>query len=132
MTTPDNGPRWGSHGLKRLAVNFVGQEHVGIFGSLLIRLARFLGGDPSLQVAVTSTGIGNTQTLPDNTPALSAVLTVAGSAINYRMDGAPPTVNDPLIPLGSIITITGVPSLKGFTFASNTSTAAQLLGAMYD
>jgi hypothetical protein len=132
MTTPD-AYRWGSRGLQALAENFVGQEHVGILGSLLMRLARFLGGDPSAPISVTSTGTGNPQLLPDNTPALSAVLHVTGNNIIYRMDGQPPAIaNDPVIQVGSIITITGRPSLRGFQFASAVAGSATLTGSFYD
>lgn len=132
MTTPDDSREWGSHGLRRLATAMAGQEHVGILGSLLLRLARFLGGDPALYFTVTSTGAGNTVGLPDNTPAISAVLHVQGSAINYRMDGAPVTTSDALVSVGSIITLTGTPTFKGFVFASNTATPASLVGTFFD
>lgn len=132
MSTPD-ASRWSTQGLRRLATAFVGQEHVGVLGSLLLRLGRFLGGDPAQAVTVTSTGTGSPQGLPDNVVAASAVLHVIGNNIIYRMDGAPPTVaNDPQIQAGSVFTLTGQPSLKGFLFASAVAGNATVTGSYYD
>lgn len=131
MTTPTRPDTWSAPGLRRLATAFVGQEHVGILGGLLLRLARYLQGDPSLPFAVTASN-GQIQQLPDNVPALSAVFVVTGQPINFRMDGQSPTGNDGLLFQGTVVTLTGQASIKGFRFTTNTVFPATLNGSFYD
>lgn len=132
MTTPPEPSRWSTHGLRRLATSMTGQEHVGILGGLLIRLARFLQGDPALQFIATSANFATPATLPDNTVASTAVLHVQGNPCNYRVDGQQPNGNDPLLPVGSVITLTGTPTIKGFVFVSSSVGASNLTGAYFD
>ena len=130
---PGNTYRPTHTGLIRLAASFVGQEDVGVLGSLLLRLARYLGGDPSLYVLVTSTGTANSVGLPDNTPAQSATLHVTGNPICYRTDGSPAIAGtDAQLPTGTIITLTGTPTLKGFQFCSAVAGNASLVGEYFD
>lgn len=129
MQTPER--HWSQSGLKRLATAFVAQEHVGILGGLLLRLARFLGGDPTQQISVvvafnTSTG------LPDNTPAHSAVFQVTAAPIAWRVDGGVATVADIQAPVGTIIVLTGQPTIKGFRAVGTQLQAATLFGSYYD
>lgn len=132
MTTPAPAqPRWSTQGLQRLATSFVAQEHVGIFGGLLLRLARFLQGDPTLYLSVVSAG-GAQVGLPDNTPAATAVLVVTGTPILFRLDGGQLLAADAQLPVGAVITLTGTPTIKGFRFASVTSGTATLVGSYFD
>jgi hypothetical protein len=117
---------------RRMAAAFSGQEEVGLWGGLLLRLYRFLGGDPSVAVAVTSAGSADPHGLPDNVPAHSAVLHVQGNAVAYTMDGTVPlAASSPQISEGSIITLTGQPSIKGFQFCSAVAGAATITGYYY-
>jgi hypothetical protein len=132
MTTP-SGPRWGASALHQLANAFVGQEHVGALGGLLVRLSRYLGGDAAAWLTLTSSGTGNVVALPDNTNAQSVTLTVTGNPVTYRIDGsAPVAATDPQLPVGAIITITGRPTIQAFRFVSTVATPASLVGAYYD
>lgn len=120
-------------GYRRLAESFAGQEDVGLAGNLLHRLARYLGGDPSAPINVVSASSAAPAGLPDNTPASSAVFHVVGNPINYTLDGTVPgatTLNQ--IPAGSIVTLTGQPSLRAFQFCSAVATAATISGYFYD
>lgn len=117
---------------RRLAESMWGQEQVGIGGSLLMRLFRFLSGDPSAPIVVTSPNNTTPVSLPDNTPAFSAVFTVSGNPIRYTMDGTNPNnANAAIIPIGSIVTLTGQPSIKGFQFVSTALGGSSISGYYY-
>jgi hypothetical protein len=131
MTTPADRPHWSTRGLERLAQAFVAQEHVGILGGLMLRLARYLQGDPSATIGVAA-GFGVTAQLPDNAPALTAVVVVTAQPIFFRTDGIPPTSLDPILQPGTVITLTGQPSIKGFRFTTATATPASVNGSFYD
>lgn len=117
-------------GLHNLAASFAGQESVGVLAGVLLRLARFLGGDPGLVLAVPVTNAGAVA-LPDYVPALSAVFTVTGAAVQYRMDGTAPQASDPVLQPGAIVTLTGRPSFLAFRAIATTATPATLAGAYY-
>lgn len=120
-------------GLRQLAESFTNQEGVGVAGNILLRLARYLQGDPAQWVTVTSANNTTPVGLPDNQVAMSAVLHVTGSPITYREDGTPPiNGTDPVLPVGTIITIMGQPSMRSFRFVSNQISAAVLIGCYYD
>jgi hypothetical protein len=120
-------------GLLKLAESFAGQEDVGVLGSLFLRLARYLGGDPSLFVQVTSASSATPASLPDNTPALSFVGTVQFNAIAYRVDGSPPNAaTDQVLGIGAVITLTGRETMRAFQFCSITSTPATITGQYFD
>ena len=122
-----------SGALDNLAANMVGQSSAGILGGLLLRAARYLGGDPAAPVAVTSTGVANTQGLPDNTTAESAVVQVGGNAITYRLDGQDPgVVGGVTVASGSTITLTGKPTMRAFRFVSAAAGNATLTGHYFD
>ena len=125
------GYSWGSvpEGLRRLAESMFGQESVGIGGSLLHRLFRYLGGDPSASFGVTSTGTGDVHGLPDNTPAESASFVVQGNAIAYTLDGSVPNAAlSAVIPVGSTVLLTGQPTLKAFRFVSTSFSGSSVNG----
>jgi hypothetical protein len=124
---------WGSAALPNLAKNMVGQEDAGVAGGLLLRLARYLGGDPAGPINVTSTGVANTQGLPDQALAQSAVVQVQGNSIVYRVDGVDPaTGGGPVIVAGSIITLTGTPTMRAFRFVSAVAGNASIVGTYFD
>lgn len=129
MTSPryDRGI---SRGLHNLAASFAGQESVGILGNMLLRLARFLGGDPGLALNVVVTNAAAVA-LPDYVPALSAVLTVTGAAIQYRIDGSAPQATDPVAQPGTILTLTGRPTFIAFRAIATSATNAVLAGNYY-
>ena len=119
--------------LQVLAKAFISQEGVDVLGDIILRLARFLGGDPAGPISVTSTGVANTQILPDLPGVQSAVVQVSGNGINYRTDGGDPGVGGGVfVPVNSYITLTGVPTIKGFRFVSAVAGNATLNGTYYD
>ncbi|HEY6278447.1 MAG TPA: hypothetical protein VIX86_19200 [Streptosporangiaceae bacterium] len=123
---------WG-HALNNLAKNFFGQEDAGIGGALLLRAARYMGGDPAGPVAVTSTGVANTQGLPDLPAAQSAQLQVQTSAIIYRVDGLDPAAyGGAMVTAGSYITLTGQPTMRAFRFVSAVAANASVAGTYFD
>lgn len=125
--------RWGNTALQALAVNFVAQEHVGIFGELIIRAARYFGGDPAFPVNVSSPNAATPAFLPDATTAQTAVLHVQGRGIVYTVDGTLPVfATSPQVQVGSVITLEGLPTIRAFQFVSQTGAAAQLTGFYYD
>jgi len=124
---------WGSGALQTLADNMVAQESAGALGGLLLRAARFLGGDPAAPVAVTSTGVANTQGLPNHDAAQSAILTVGGVGISYRVDGGDPAVGGgQVVAAGSVITLTGIPTIRGFKFVSSVAGSSTVTGCYFD
>ena len=119
--------------LRGLAESFEAQEHTEIIGNLLLRMARYFGGDPAQWITVTSNSNTDPHGLPDNTVAESAVLHVTGNPVTYREDGGPPVNGaDPVLPVGTIVMIYGRPSIQSFRFVSNQVGAAVLVGAYYD
>lgn len=118
--------------IAQLAEAFVGQESAGLLASMLLRLARYLGGDPSLPVLVTSANFTTPALLPDSTNVRQAVLVVTGNSIQYRIDGNNPLASDPLAPPGTVLTLTGKPTIQAFRFQSNSIGAASLVGSYYD
>lgn len=131
MDYSPSGRPMGRRGLIALAESFAGQEDAGALAGLLLRLARYLQGDPSAPLNVT-VPFGATTQLPDNTPAQSAVFTVTVSPIFYRMDGGNPGAVDSPVPVGAVVTLTGQPSLKGFRATSGAIASAVLTGSFYD
>jgi hypothetical protein len=120
-------------GLVKLAESFAGQEDAGLLGGLFLRLARFLGGDPSLFVQVVSASSAAPQGLPDHTPAMSFTGTVQGQPIAYRLDGATPNpATDQVLPVGAVVTLTGRETTRAFQFCSANASAATLTGNYFD
>jgi hypothetical protein len=123
---------WG-HSLSSLAKNFQGQEDADTLTALLLRLARYLGGDPAGPINVTSTGVANTQGLPDLPAAESAQLQVQGNAITYRVDGLDPAAQGGIqVTVGSYITLTGSPTTRAFRFVSQVAANASVVGFYFD
>lgn len=122
---------WSPKGLRKLATSMWPQESVGIGGGLLIRLARFLGGDPVIPVSVTAPALTNAQ-LPDDVRAESATLQVTGNPCNYRMDGGTVLATDAVLQVGTFITLTGHPSIQSFRFAGTAAGASTLTGSYFD
>ena len=119
--------------LEILAQSFSGQENAGPLAGLLLRLARFLGGDPTTPINVTSTGTANTQGLPDSPGAQSAVVQVGGAGISYRLDGGDPANGGGVIVLaGSNLELTGIPTIKGFRFVSASAAPSTVIGTFFD
>lgn len=122
---------WGRSRLYSLALAMQGQEHVGALGGLLLRAARFLGGDPASPVTVAAAS-GVSTGLPDFPQAESAVLQVTGFPCNYRLDGAAPTAADSVLQVGTFITLTGRPSIQSFRFAGTAAGTSTLTGSYFN
>lgn len=132
MTTPAPAPQhWSTKGLRRLATAFVTQEHEGVLGGLLLRLARFLQGDPVIAVSVTCSTGAQAQ-LPDDVRAQCVVLTVSGNPVRYRTDGGIVLNTDPQLPVGAFITLTGRPTIEAFRFVNFAGVNATLTGSYFD
>lgn len=117
--------------LRGLAESFVGQESTGVFGNLLLRLARYLQGDPALALNVAVSNAAAVG-LPDLPAAFSAVLTVTGAPLQYRIDGSAPVASDPVLQPGSVLTLLGRPTIIAFRAIATTATSATLAGNYYD
>jgi hypothetical protein len=91
----------------------------GTIVPLYTRFMRSLQGDPIGYGTSTSTGSANPQQpLGNVADARSCVIYVGAGDILYRVDGGVPTpAGDQTIQAGSTITITGKPTMLGFTFA---------------
>jgi len=114
-----------------LAESFVSQESAGLFAGLLLRLARFLQGDPALPYNTLVTNAAAVA-LPDLPAVLTSVFTVTGAPIQYRLDGSAPQATDPVLQPGSIVTLLGKPSVQGFRAIATSATNATLAGNHYD
>ncbi len=105
----------------------------GTMVPLYTRLLRAFSGDPVLYGTIVSTGTGDVHTLPDHADARQAVIHVAGNNILYRVDGLPPTpAGDQTVQQGSVLTLTGQPTIKGFQFASAVAGNATIFFTYYD
>jgi hypothetical protein len=108
-----------------LSQAMVGQEAAGVLASLLVRLTRWLGGDPAGYISVTGITTGAAVGLPDLPGVQSAVLYVGGGGVNLRMDGGIPVSGvDLAVVAGSLIVLTGVPTIKGLLAVAASGTAS--------
>ncbi len=106
---------------------------VGYAIGVIPRLARYLLGDPVKYFNVSSANFNTPVTLPDDPRAKSAVLQVIGQACFYRTDGTiPATSNEQTIPAGSIVTLTGMPTIKGFVFSAVSISTCFIAVTYYD
>lgn len=112
---------------------FSGEEAAGLFAQLYIRLARFLGGDPTgPHIAAQSAASGTIAILPVQADAQSCLLYVSDNSIFYRLDGTNPVAGaDFFVPQGSQILLTGQPSMLNFRFTSAAATPANLYGTFF-
>ena len=105
----------------------------GTMVPLYTRFMRANAGDPCGYQTITSTGTGNVQTLQNVPDARQALIHVAGNDILYRVDGAPPTAaGDQRIQQGSVVTLTGKPTILGFQFVSAVAGNATIFVTYYD
>lgn len=105
----------------------------GTMVPLYTRLMRAFQGDPVFYGTLVSTGTGNVLTLPDYPDVRSCVIYVAGNDIIYRADGTSPNpAGDQTIQRGSTVTLTGLPTIKGFQFASAVAGNATIFFTYYD
>ena len=112
--------------------SFDSRPDVGPLDGLVRRMLRWFQGNPISDIAVTSTGTGNVQSLPIESRAMSANLYVSGSSIYYSEAGAVPGVASfKQAQEGSTITIYGHEALTGFQFCSASATSAVLYGTFY-
>ncbi len=100
---------------------------------LLSRMMRYFGGDPAAYFTVTSATSAAVTALPDHPYAESAHFYVSDNSLFYRVDGGNPVVNaDFFVAQGSIVTLTGLPTIKGFRFISAAAAPCNLFGQFYD
>jgi len=100
---------------------------------LYTRLLRAFAGDPVFYGILVSTGTGDVKMLPDYPDVRQCVAYVSGNDIIYRVDGQPPTpAGDQRMQAGSTFTLTGMPTVKGFQFASAIAGNATIFFTYYD
>lgn len=101
---------------------------VGYAVGIIPRLSRYLLGDPVKYFSVSSPNFSTPTVLPDDPRAKSAVIQVIGERCTYRLDGTTPALaNEQILQIGTVVTLTGMPTIKGFVFQSvslNTSVLA--------
>ena len=89
-------------------------------------------GDPAGVANATSPNSTTPAVLPDLPGVKSVFLYVSDSNCFVRTDGKPPTVNaDLFVAQGSYIILTGVPTIKGFSFIASGGAACNLYGSYY-
>lgn len=100
---------------------------------LLQRMMRAYGGDPALYLTATSANTAAVTALPDHPYAETAHFYVSDNSLFYRTDAGNPVANaDFFVPQGSVIELTGLPTIKGFRFISAGGTPCNLYGSFYD
>lgn len=92
---------------------------VGYAVGIVPRIARRISGDPVKYFTATSPNFNVSATLPDDPRAKSALCQVVGAPCFFRLDGTPPALaGEQTLPVGTMFLLTGVPSIKGFTFTA--------------
>jgi hypothetical protein len=115
-----------------IAQAFGGAEGGGLASQVIQRLVRFLGGDPIARISAQSASSANPAKLPVQSDAQSAVLYVSDNSVFYRLDGTVPAVGaDQFIVQGSIVILTGQPSLQNFQFVSAAAGPANIFGTFF-
>jgi hypothetical protein len=105
----------------------------GTMVPLYTRMMRAFMGDPVFYGTIVSTGTGDVHGLPDYPDVRQCVIHVAGNDIIYRVDGQAPTpAGDQTIQVRSVVTLTGLPTIKGFQFASAIAANATIFFTYYD
>jgi len=90
-------------------------------------------GNPIRSIQVQSANSATPVTLPDESRAMTASCQVLGAPIIYRPDGTVPNpALDQTLPVGTIITLTGIESIKAFVFAASAAIQATLAVNYYD
>ena len=100
---------------------------------LLARLMREFAANPVGRINVTSASSAAPTGLPDNQNAKSCILYVLGASAVIRTDGSPPVTGADMVAVpGSLIYLTGQPTIKGFQFAAVAAVACTLTGQYFD
>jgi len=93
---------------------------------------RAITGDPIDDRSVTSTGATDVHNLPRIDRALSCVAYVSGADIIVRLAGGSPLAPwGHVVSQGTLITLTGQPSMLGFSFVSVGAVPATLFVTYY-
>ena len=112
---------------------FDSRPDIGSAVGLADRLARYIGGDPIVYTSATSASFNAPTLLPDEPRARSALIHVTGAACFYRLDGTvPATSGEQTLPVGTVIYLTGQPSIKGLIFMAVGITACKLTVTYFD
>ncbi len=112
---------------------FATRSDIGDTRGVIQRLLAYLGGNPVTYFNRTSVSNVDFQRLPDESRAMQAVLQVTVAPIIYRTDGTNPGgATEQILTVGTIITLTGQPSIKGFVFAASGAAAASVAINYYD
>jgi hypothetical protein len=112
---------------------FDSRPDIGNAVGIIERLARYLTGDPLTYQTATSANTTSPTVLPDEPRARSAVIQVISGSLFYRMDGSVPgAANEQSMAPGTIATLTGMASIKGFIFISTSATPCKISINYYD
>jgi hypothetical protein len=112
---------------------FSTRPDIGPASGLIQRELRYFMGNPIRYTAITSTGAINVQILKTDGRERSALCVVGGSAIVFRTDGTVPTsATDQTMNIGTTFLLTGIESIQGFSFSSNSVTPAVLYVNYFD
>ncbi len=106
---------------------------IGLPTGLVRRMLRYFQGNPVSYFLVSSPNNTTPTVLPDEPRAQSAVIQIIGARMIYRTDGTnPSTGTEQILPVGTIITLTGRETIKGFIFAAVGATQCSLAVNYFD
>jgi len=113
--------------------SFNSRDDIGPTTGLTRRMMRYFMGNPTQYFLVTSASNVTPTQLPDDPRAQSAVLQVIGASMIYRCDGTnPSTGTEQILPVGTILYLTGSETIKGFIFAAVGATPCSLSVNYFD
>lgn len=106
---------------------------VGPAEGLISRELRWFMGNPVRYVTASSPNFNTFATLPNESRARTAVMSLIGANIFWRDDGTNPVVNaDQLLQVNGQIILTGVESIQNFVFVAAGISQATLCINYYD
>ncbi len=112
---------------------FANRDDVGDTMGLLSRMLRYFQGNPVSYKTADSANFTIFSILPDEPRAQTAVITVVNASCFYRTDGTnPATNNEQILTPGSIVTLYGQETIKGFIFAATAVANCHLAISYYD
>ena len=113
--------------------DFSSRPDIGMLPGLFERMARYFQGDPISPIVVSSTGVANLVSLPNEPRAKSAYLYVTAGAITWRVDGGQLVAGaGAQLATGASIVLTGQRSIQGFQFCSTLAGTTNVYGTYFD